>query len=80
MLTFNSIFNPDTMNRVVVGFPQLVAQRVKPANGTISLHVTNRVPERGFDTGASHSMSRIHKTLVMVVNLSKLVTWMKPTS
>lgn len=39
------------MNRVIVRFPQLVSQRMKPANGTIPLHVTNSVPEEGFDTG-----------------------------
>lgn len=39
------------MDGVVVWFPQLVTQRMEPTNGTVSLHVTNCVPEKGFDTG-----------------------------
>lgn len=54
------------MNRVIVRFPQLVTQRMKPANGTISLHVTNRVPEKGFDTGtfikADQNVEHLHNS------------------
>lgn len=41
----------NTMDRVIVWFSQLVTQRMKPANGTIPLHVTNCIPEKRFAEG-----------------------------